>query len=36
MTNREILETMEESGFELVRTETFLPKDTIYIYEAQN
>jgi len=35
MTNRQILETMGETGFELVRTETFLPKDTIYIYEAR-
>ena len=35
MTNREILETMQESGFELIRTETFLPKDTIYIYEVR-
>ena len=35
MTNRQILETMGETGFELVRTETFLPKDTIYLYEAR-
>jgi len=35
MTNRQILETMGETGFELARTETFLPKDTIYIYKAQ-
>jgi ubiquinone/menaquinone biosynthesis C-methylase UbiE len=35
MTNRQILETMGETGFELVRTETFLPRDTIYIYEAR-
>jgi len=34
MTNRQILETMGETGFELVRTETFLPKDTIYIYRG--
>ena len=32
MSNRQILETIEESGYELERTETFLPKDTIYIY----
>lgn len=35
MTNRQILETMGETGFELVRTETFLPRDTIYVYEAR-
>ena len=35
MTNRQILETMGETGFDLVRTETFLPKDTIYLYEAR-
>jgi ubiquinone/menaquinone biosynthesis C-methylase UbiE len=35
MTNREILETMVETGYELDRTETFLPRDTIYIYKAQ-
>ena len=35
MTNRQILETMGETGFDLVRTETFLPKDTIYVYEAR-
>jgi ubiquinone/menaquinone biosynthesis C-methylase UbiE len=32
MTNREILETLEETGYILDRTETFLPMDTIYIY----
>ena len=26
---------MEETGFKLARTETFLAKDTIYIYEAR-
>lgn len=35
MTNRQILETMGETGFSLVGTETFLPKDTIYIYQAR-
>jgi ubiquinone/menaquinone biosynthesis C-methylase UbiE len=35
MTNRQILNTMGETGFELIRTETFLPKDTIYIYETR-
>jgi len=32
MTNREILDTLQETGYVLERTETFLPKDTIYIY----
>ena len=36
MTNRQILETMGETGFDLVRTETFLPKDTIYTYEQRD
>ena len=35
MTNSQILGTMEEAGFKLTRTETFLPRDTIYIYEAR-
>ncbi len=35
MTNREILETVSETGYTLDRTETFLPRDTIYIYKAQ-
>lgn len=35
MTNRQILETMGDTGFDLVKTETFLPRDTIYIYEAR-
>ena len=35
MTNRQILETMGETAWELARTETFLPRDTIYIYEAR-
>jgi len=34
MTNHQILETIEESGYELERTETFLPRDTIYIYRV--
>jgi ubiquinone/menaquinone biosynthesis C-methylase UbiE len=34
MTNHQILEAIEESGFELDRTETFLPRDTIYIYRV--
>lgn len=36
MTNSQILETMGETGFDLVRTETFLPKDTIYLYEGRD
>ena len=35
MTNRQILETVGKTGYELDRTETFLPRDTIYIYEVQ-
>jgi SAM-dependent methyltransferase len=35
MTNGRILATMGETGFELDRTETFLPRDTIYIYKAK-
>lgn len=35
MTNREILDTVSETGYELDRTETFLPRDTIYIYKAK-
>jgi ubiquinone/menaquinone biosynthesis C-methylase UbiE len=35
MTNRQILETVSETGYELDRTETFLPRDTIYIYKAK-
>jgi len=32
MTNRQILETMGQTAWDLARTETFLPRDTIYIY----
>ena len=32
MTNRHILETVSKSGYTLDRTETFLPRDTIYVY----
>ena len=35
MTNRQILETIEESGYELERIEDFLPRDTIYIYRVR-
>ena len=35
MTKKQILETMGETGYVLDRTETFLPKDTIYIYQAK-
>ena len=34
MTKKQVLETMGETGYALDRTETFLPKDTIYIYRA--
>jgi ankyrin repeat protein/protein-L-isoaspartate O-methyltransferase len=33
MTNRQILETLTGTGYALDRTETFLPRDTIYIYK---
>jgi ubiquinone/menaquinone biosynthesis C-methylase UbiE len=36
MSNRQILETLEESEYVLERTETFLPKDTIYILKLKN
>jgi ubiquinone/menaquinone biosynthesis C-methylase UbiE len=32
MTQRQILETIEDSGYAMERTETFLPRDTIYIF----
>jgi tRNA A58 N-methylase Trm61 len=35
MTRRQILETIEKSGYELEKTETFLPRDTIYIYRVR-
>jgi hypothetical protein len=35
MTNRQILGTVSETGYDLDRTETFLPRDTIYIYKAK-
>lgn len=35
MTGRQVLETIEESGYELEKTETFLPRDTIYIYRVR-
>jgi ubiquinone/menaquinone biosynthesis C-methylase UbiE len=35
MTNHQILGTMGATGYELDRTETFLPRDTIYIYKAK-
>ena len=34
MSNHQILETIEQSGYELQGTETFLPRDTIYIYRV--
>jgi len=35
MTGRQVLETIEESGYELEKTETFLPRDTIYVYRVR-
>ena len=35
MTTRQILATASEAGFELDRTETFLPRDTIYLYKVR-
>ena len=35
MTHSRVLTTMSETGYELDRTETFLPQDTIYIYKAK-
>jgi hypothetical protein len=35
MTKGQVLETIEESGYTLERTETFLPRDTIYIYRVR-
>ena len=34
MSSRQILETIEESGHTIERIETFLPRDTIYIFRA--
>ncbi len=34
MTNRQVSDTLTEAGYELVRTESFLPRDTLYIYKA--
>ncbi len=34
MTKKQVLETMDGTGYTLDRTETFLPRDTIYIYRA--
>lgn len=35
MTNRQILETVGETAWNLARTETSLPRDTTHIYEAR-
>ena len=34
MSSRQILETIEESGYTIEKIETFLPKDTIYIFRV--
>lgn len=35
MTSRQVSETLAEAGYELDRIETFLPRDTIYIYKVK-
>ncbi len=35
MTRREVLATIQETGYELIRTETFLPRDTIYVLKLR-
>ena len=35
MSNRQILDTLEEMDYVLESTETFLPKDTIYIFKLK-
>jgi|GEM_PF-3826599 len=35
MTKKQILETIQETNFELVKTVTFLSRDTIYIYKLK-
>jgi ubiquinone/menaquinone biosynthesis C-methylase UbiE len=35
MSNRQILDTLQKTDYLLVRTETFLPKDTIYIFKQK-
>jgi ubiquinone/menaquinone biosynthesis C-methylase UbiE len=35
MTSRKVHEVMSETGYELERTETFLERDTIYIYKEE-
>jgi ubiquinone/menaquinone biosynthesis C-methylase UbiE len=35
MSNQQILDTLQETDYLLVRTETFLEKDTIYIYKLK-
>jgi ankyrin repeat protein/predicted methyltransferase len=34
MTNRQVSDTLTEAGYEFDKTETFLPRDTIYIYRT--
>jgi hypothetical protein len=33
MTNRQILETVSKTDYKLDRTDTFLPRDNIYLYK---
>ena len=35
MTKRQILDTIQETNYELERIETFLPRDTIYIFKLK-
>jgi ubiquinone/menaquinone biosynthesis C-methylase UbiE len=35
MTKKQILDTMQETDYELERIETFLPRDTIYIFKLK-
>jgi hypothetical protein len=33
--NGDVLETIEKTDYKLARTQTFLPKDTIYIFKLK-
>jgi len=35
MSNRQILDTIQKTSFSIEKTETFLPRDTIYIYNLK-
>ena len=36
MSKKQILDTIQKTDFKLIRTESFLPKDTIYILKLRN